>query len=84
MHPAKVQLRDFSYEELSKAIEIAKKAYIIKTNYGIDLFFDDVDDARFFISKLKKKFRITIKMSTENLGFESRAKFLFVYSIRKI
>ncbi|MCS7143521.1 MAG: 60S ribosomal export protein NMD3 [Archaeoglobaceae archaeon] len=86
MHPAKLQLRGFKREELliilKRAEEFEKE--ILQTKDGIDIFFEDVEIARSFISKLKNDFRFETKMSTENLGFRNgRGKYLFVYSIRK-
>lgn len=86
MNPAKVQLRGFNDAEISiilrKALEF--KAEVFKIKHGIDLVFEDVEDARKFISKLRKDFRFETRMSTENLGFKGgRGQFLFVYSLRK-
>jgi len=75
-------LRGFSLEE----IEIAKKFAI---DYGgefegLDVYFSDVNDARKFISKLRKVFKFKIKMSTEYIGMVRRKKkIFFVYSLRK-
>ncbi|MDK2795622.1 MAG: hypothetical protein PWQ22_1064 [Archaeoglobaceae archaeon] len=87
MHPAKIQLRGFDESEISKVLKRAGefKAEIVKTKDGFDLFFEDVENARLFISKLQKELRFEKKMSTENLGFKKgRMHFLFVYSLRKI
>lgn len=87
MHPAKIQLRGFDDFEISKLIKKAEefKFEVIKTKFGVDIFFESVDDARMFISKIQKEFRVEKKMSTENLGFKrGRSRFLFVYSVRKI
>ncbi|MEM0329922.1 MAG: NMD3-related protein [Archaeoglobaceae archaeon] len=87
MHPAKIQLRGFDDSEISKLIKKAEelKSEVIKTKFGVDIFFDNVEDARMFISKIQKEFRIEKRMSTENLGFKKgRGRFLFVYSVRKI
>ncbi|NHW24151.1 MAG: hypothetical protein HA489_07915 [Archaeoglobales archaeon] len=87
MHPAKIQVRGFSEAEILRVLKKAEefKAEIVKTENGIDLFFEDVENARLFVSKLQKEFRFEKKMSTENLGFKrGRMRFLFVYSLRKI
>ncbi len=84
MHPAKVQLRGFDVEEISLILKLAEKAEVVHSKDGLDLFFDNVDDARLFISKMKKKFKIKSRMSTESLGFDSRARYLFVYSVKKV
>ncbi|MEM0203115.1 MAG: NMD3-related protein [Archaeoglobaceae archaeon] len=84
MHPAKVQLRGFHSEEISEILKFVEKAEVVQSRDGIDLFFENVDNARLFISKLKKRFRVESKMSTESLGFKSRARYLFVYSVRKL
>ncbi len=87
MHPAKVQLRGFTESEISIALKRAEefKAEFVKSEHGVDFFFEDVENARLFISKLQRELRFEKKMSTENLGFrKGRARFLFVYSLRKI
>lgn len=87
MHPAKIQLRGFDELEVSKVLKRAEefKAEILRTEHGFDLFFEDVENARLFISKLQKDLRFEKKMSTESLGFKKgRASYLFVYSLRKI
>ncbi|MEM4472257.1 MAG: NMD3-related protein [Archaeoglobaceae archaeon] len=83
MHPAKVQLRGFNVQELMEIEKIVKNAKVIKTRDGVDMIFENVNDARFFISKLKARFSLIVKMSTESLGFDSRPRYLFVYSVRK-
>lgn len=84
MNPAKIQLRGFSEEDLEKIYEKVLNGEIIKTRDGIDVFFQSVEDARLFISKIKRLHKIEIKFSTENLGFKKgEARYLFVYSIRK-
>lgn len=86
MHPAKIQLRGFTDEEILKILEKAEEfeKEVFRMKNGIDLFFEDVEIARRFISKLKRDFRFEIKMSTENLGFKcGKGRYLFVYSIRK-
>lgn len=86
MHPAKIQLRGFSESEISRVLKMAEKfeSQIFKTEHGVDLFFEDVQNARRFISRLKKEFQVAKRMSIENLGFKrGRGEFLFVYSIRK-
>lgn len=86
MHPAKIQLRGFDKEELSKIVKRAVEfgANVIELEHGTDLFFEDVEDARIFISKLQREFRFEKKMSTESLGFKKgRGRYLFVYSLRK-
>lgn len=87
MHPAKVQLRGFDDSEISKLIKKAEehKFEVIKTKFGVDIFFESVNDARMFISRIQKEFRVEKRMSTENFGFKrGRSRFLYVYSIRKI
>ena len=82
MHPAKVQLRGFDEIEIENVLKAAN-AEVLKVKEGVDLYFSDVNDARFFISKLKRLFRVKIKMSTESMGFKSRGKYLFVYCLRR-
>jgi NMD protein affecting ribosome stability and mRNA decay len=82
MHPAKVQLRGFGEREIENLLKVTN-AEVLKVKEGVDLYFSDVNDARFFISKLKRIFRVRIKMSTESMGFKSRGKYLFVYCLRR-
>jgi NMD protein affecting ribosome stability and mRNA decay len=87
MHPAKVQLRGFTESEISRALKRAEefKAEFVKNEHGVDFFFEDVENARRFISKLQRELHFEKKMSTENFGFrKGRTRFLFVYSLRKI
>ena len=81
-HPCKVQLRGFN----NKEIEIARK-FAEKLNgklIDLDIYFEDVNDARKFISKLKKILKFDLKMSTEYIGMvKGKKKILFVYSLRK-
>ncbi|MDI9642165.1 MAG: NMD3-related protein [Archaeoglobales archaeon] len=86
MHPAKIQIRGFSEAEISKVLKKAEefKAEVFKVENGTDLVFEDVENARRFISKLRREFRFETRMSTESLGFKGgRGRFLFVYSLRK-
>lgn len=83
MHPAKVQLRGFDREEISEILKLGEFE-VVHSEDGLDLFFEDVNEARRFISKVKKRFRVSSRMSTETLGFKSRARYLFVYSVRKL
>ncbi|MEM2176471.1 MAG: NMD3-related protein [Archaeoglobaceae archaeon] len=69
---------------MKKICEKVLNGEIIKTKDGIDLFFQNVEDARLLISKIRKMHKIEIKFSAENLGFKKgRKRHLFVYSIRK-
>jgi hypothetical protein len=47
MHPAKVQLRGFGEREIENVLK-ATNAEVLKVKEGVDLYFSDVNDARFF------------------------------------
>ncbi len=87
-HPCKVQLRDFDAESAEVARKIAMKfdPEVMDGKYGMDLYFRDVNDARRFISKLRKSLRFkkfNIKMSTSYAGLrKGRVRVFFVYSLR--
>ncbi|MBO8183296.1 MAG: hypothetical protein H0Z28_10990 [Archaeoglobus sp.] len=56
---------------------------IEETKNGFDLYLSDVNDARKLISALRKRFTLSIKMSTKYAGLrKGRVRVLFVYSIR--
>ena len=84
-HPCKVQLRSFNYDELKLARKIAEKFKISveEGKTGLDIYFEDVNEARRYISKLKKILNFILKMSTEYAGLrKGRVRVLFVYSLR--
>ncbi len=86
LHPSIVQLRNFKTDEIELAKKFSEKlnAEIETTKNGIDIYFEDVNDARFFISKLRKTMNFEIKMSTKYAGLrKGRVRTLFVYSLRR-
>ena len=53
------------------------------TEHGLDVYFEDVNDARFFISKLKKNMKFKQKLSVNYAGLrKGRVRKFFVYSLR--
>ena len=87
-HPCIVQIRDFDKNSIELIKRMTKKmanTSIEEKGYNLDLFFSDVNDARFFISKLKKSFGgIRIKLSTKYAGLRGgKVRILFTYSVRK-
>ncbi len=84
-HPCKIQIRDLEVRKLEIAKNIASKmgAEIEQVKNGLDIYFEDVNDARLFISRLKKSARFKTKMSTKYAGLRrGRVRVLFVYSLR--
>jgi NMD protein affecting ribosome stability and mRNA decay len=84
-HPCKIQLRDFDDEdlELAKKFTLEFKSEVEEVKKGIDVYFEDVNDARAYISRLKKFLKFKIKMSTEYAGLrKGRVRVFFVYSLR--
>ncbi len=86
MHPCKVQIRNFDENSIELVKKLANKfsTEIEVVKKGLDVYFEDVNDARFFISKLRKLMEFEIKMSTEYAGLrKGRVRVLFVYSLRR-
>jgi len=84
-HPCIVQLRGIRPEKLELVGKFASrtKAEIELHEKGIDIYFEDVNEARTFISRLKKLMNFRVKMSTKYAGIRgSRVRVLFVYSLR--
>lgn len=84
-HPCKIQIRDVDSDKLKivRNMAVKRNAEVEEVKNGLDIYFEDVQDARFFISKLKKSMRFKIKMSTKYAGLRgSRVRVLFVYSLR--
>ncbi|AGK60699.1 hypothetical protein Asulf_00681 [Archaeoglobus sulfaticallidus PM70-1] len=83
-HPAILQLRNLPLTNLQRVLE--RKGFefeIEKAKKGYDVYFSDVNDARKFISDLKRNYRFKIKMSTKYAGLrKGRVRVLFVYSLR--
>ncbi len=84
-HPCKIQVRDLDLEKLEIAKNIASKlgAEVEPVKNGLDMYFEDVNNARVFISRFKKSAKFRIKMSTKYAGLRgSRVRVLFVYALR--
>ncbi len=81
-HPCVIQLRNC---ELKTALRLAEKfgGSFEKVEGGADVYFEDVNDARKYLSKLRKLMRFRTKMSTSYAGLRrGRVRVLFVYSVR--
>ena len=84
-HPCIIQVRDVKREkmEIVRNMALKRNAEIEDSKNGLDIYFEDVNEARKFISKLRKSMRFKIKMSTKYAGLRgSRVRVLFVYSLR--
>ena len=80
-HPCLVQLRGCDDEVVKLAEKFGGKVEVSK--HGSDVYFEDVNDARKFISRLGKLRRVKTKMSTSYAGLRrGRVRVLFVYSVR--
>jgi len=78
-------VRDIKSEkiEIVRNMALKRNAEIEDSKNGLDIYFEDVNEARKFISKLRKSMRFKIKMSTKYAGLRgSRVRVLFVYSLR--
>jgi len=85
-HPCIVQVRDVQQDKIDMLEKMALKrsAEVERTKNGLDIYFEDVNEARKFISSLKKSMKFRIKMSTKYTGLRgSRVRVLFVYSLRR-
>ncbi len=85
MHPCIVQIRDVNESLINRAVSIAKKfnTEIDRLKNGVDVYFEDVNNARKFISILKKFSNFDIKFSTKFAGLrKGRVRVLFVYCLR--
>jgi len=84
-HPAIVQLRGVN-NDLKEDIVKHAKDFEVEVEFvknGLDIYFSDVNDARTFISKLKKLYRFDMKFSTKYAGLrKGRVRVLFVYCLR--
>lgn len=84
-HPCIVQVRDVQQDKIEtvKKMALKRNAEVERAKNGLDIYFEDVNEARKFISKLKKSMKFRIKMSTKYAGLRgSRVRVLFVYSLR--
>ncbi|RLI84479.1 MAG: hypothetical protein DRP01_07965 [Archaeoglobales archaeon] len=84
-HPCLVQIRDVDYKKLEDVVNRAGRfnVEVSKVKNGVDIYFDDVNDARVFISNVKKIHNFSIKFSTRFAGVRGgRVRVLFVYCLR--
>ncbi|WP_456328077.1 NMD3-related protein [Archaeoglobus sp.] len=80
-----VQIRDVEKSKLEGIVSRACKfnAEIERVKNGVDIYFEDVNDARRFISVLKKLSNFEVKFSTKFAGLrKGRVRVLFVYCLR--
>ena len=85
-HPAVVQIRGRA-ETVGKVIDFVRRCRgeyeFENVKGGVDVYFSDVNDARYVLSKLSKIFNAEIKMSTKYAGLRrGKVRVLFVYSFR--
>lgn len=81
-HPALIQIRGEA-QKVKKFLEKLENVEIIENEYGFDIVFNDVNEARLFISKLKKILNPKVKSSTKYAGLhKGRVRWLFTYSVR--
>ncbi len=84
-HPCIVQIRDVDENVLTDIISKAKKFNVVVNHVknGTDIYFENVNEARKFISTLKKLSDFNIKFSTKFAGLRrGRVRILFVYCLR--
>jgi len=81
-HPALIQLRG-NISGIEEMVEKFEGISVIRNKHGLDVYFEDVNSARRFISKLKRSKKFRIKSSTKYAGLrKGRVRWLFTYSIR--
>jgi len=81
-HPALLQFRG-DVSKVRRHISKLSGVEIEENRYGIDVYFEDVNDARSFLSKIRKVVRAEIKSSTRYAGLrKGRVRWLFTYSVR--
>jgi len=84
-HPCIIQVREVQPEkiEIVRNMALKRNAKVESSKHGLDIYFEDVNEARKLISKLRKAMKFRIKMSTRYAGLRgSRVRVLFVYSLR--
>jgi|Deesub1362A_J573_1020465.scaffolds.fasta_scaffold00363_34 NMD protein affecting ribosome stability and mRNA decay len=84
-HPALIQFRGhFDRKRVESMLSKQTGNYEVEmSEHGLDVYFEDVNDARFFISKLKKNMRFKQKLSINYAGLrKGRVRKFFVYSLR--
>ena len=81
-HPAVIQLRG-NYKKIERILERLENVEIVREKHGIDVYFEDVNDARMLISKIKKLFNVEVKSGTKYAGLrKGRVRWFFAYSLR--
>jgi len=81
-HPALLQFRG-NTSKVKKHINKLRGVEIEENRYGIDVYFEDVNDARAFLSKIKKVIKADVKSSTKYAGLrKGRVRWFFTYSVR--
>ncbi len=81
-HPAVIQLRG-NYKRAEMIIEKLENVEVVREKFGIDVYFEDVNDARLLISRIKKLFDVEIKSGTKYAGLrKGKVRWFFAYSLR--
>ncbi len=81
-HPALIQFRG-NVEGIDRMIEKLDEVEVVRNKYGIDVYFEDVNTARRFLSKVKKLRPAIVKSSTKYAGLRrGRVRWFFTYSVR--
>ena len=81
-HPAVIQLRG-NYKKIEGILEKLENVEIVREKYGIDIYFEDVNEARMLISKIKKLFDLEMKSGTKYAGLrKGKVRWFFAYSLR--
>ncbi len=87
-HPAILQIRgkiDENKEEvlLKLTEKLSEEFEVERSKDGLNIYLPDVNTARAIISKIRKQFKVDIKMSTKYAGLRrGRVRVLFVYCLR--
>ncbi len=81
-HPALIQLRG-NISGIERFIEKFEGISVMRNKHGLDVYFEDVNSARRFISRLKRLRKFKVKSSTKYAGLrKGRVRWLFTYSVR--
>ncbi len=81
-HPALLQFRG-NISKVMNHINKLENVEIEENRYGIDVYFEDVNTARRFLSKIKKIVKVDIKSSTRYAGLRrGKVRWFFTYSVR--
>ncbi len=85
-HPAIVQIRGNleRVDEIMRVIERHGEEFEVeRVKEGLNVYFSDVNVARWVVSKLNRIFKADVKMSTKYAGLRrGRVRVLFVYRLR--